>query len=168
MKYAEIKHLQEQELRKRLSQAKHSLFSARMKHKMQRLSNTMELRNFKKDIAQLETVLASLPKKVYAKPAQKTKALPAKKVSSKTVATSPDKKSPIEPAGSLSESKKQAQEKTPEYAGPPKSIKPSEVKKGLKLKKQKVGQPKEEKALDTKPQSQPKKRFSLLGLFKKK
>ncbi len=54
--------MQVQELRKRLSQNRQALFSAGMKHKMQRLSNMMELKNFRRDIARLETALSVLPK----------------------------------------------------------------------------------------------------------
>ena len=60
MKYAEIKHLQEPELRKRLAQTRQTLFDSRMKHKMQRLSNMMDLRNLKRDKARLETALSVL------------------------------------------------------------------------------------------------------------
>ena len=58
MKYAEIKHLQEPELRKRLNQTRQALFDSRMKHKMQRLSNMMDLRNLKRNKARLETALS--------------------------------------------------------------------------------------------------------------
>ena len=106
MKYAEIKHLQEPELRKRLSQAKQSLFEARMKHKMQRLSNTMDLRHFKRDIAQLETVLAKLPKKAPVKSAKKEEALVTKKPRFKTKAVL-SKKSSDKKTSAVLESKKQ-------------------------------------------------------------
>ena len=65
MKYSEINNLQVQELRKRLAQNRQALFDARMKHKMQRLSNMMELRNFKRDIARLETALSALPESAF-------------------------------------------------------------------------------------------------------
>ena len=65
MKYSEISNLQPQELRKRLAQTRQALFSARMKHKMQRLSNMMELRNFRRDIARLETALVQLPESAF-------------------------------------------------------------------------------------------------------
>ena len=65
MKYSEIKDLQSAELRKRLEQNKQALFDARMKHKMQRLSNAMELRNLKKDIARLQTAMSTLPESAF-------------------------------------------------------------------------------------------------------
>jgi len=65
MKYSEIKDLQSEELRKRLEQNKQALFDARMKHKMQRLSNAMELRNLKKDIARLQTAMSALPESAF-------------------------------------------------------------------------------------------------------
>ncbi len=65
MKYAEINNLQPQELKKRLDQTRQALFNARMKHKMQRLSNMMELRNFRRDIARLETALSVLPESAF-------------------------------------------------------------------------------------------------------
>ncbi len=68
MKYEEIKNLQEQELRKRLVQMRQNLFNAKIKHKMQRLSNVMELRNFKHDISRIQTALSGLPKIVIKKP----------------------------------------------------------------------------------------------------
>ena len=65
MKYSEISNLQVQELRKRLVQSRQALFDAKMKHKMQRLSNMMELRNVRRDIARLETALSSLPASAF-------------------------------------------------------------------------------------------------------
>ena len=65
MKYSEISNLQVQELRKRLAQSRQALFDAKMKHKMQRLSNMMELRNVRRDIARLETALSALPESAF-------------------------------------------------------------------------------------------------------
>ena len=65
MKYSEISSLQVQELRKRLAQSQQALFDARMKHKMQRLSNIMELRNHRRDIARLRTALSALPESAF-------------------------------------------------------------------------------------------------------
>ena len=48
-----------------MAQNKQVLFDARMKHKMQRLSNMMELRNVRRDIARLETALSALPKSAF-------------------------------------------------------------------------------------------------------
>ena len=65
MKYSEISNLKVQELRKRLEQNRQALFTARMKHKMQRLSNMMDLRNIRRDIARLETALSALPESAF-------------------------------------------------------------------------------------------------------
>ena len=61
MKYSEISNLEPAELKKRLAQNRQALFTARMKHKMQRLSNMMELREGRRDIARLNTALSALP-----------------------------------------------------------------------------------------------------------
>ena len=65
MKYSEIHNLQVSELRKRLEQSRQALFTAKMKHKMQRLSNMMELRYVRRDIARLETALSALPESAF-------------------------------------------------------------------------------------------------------
>ena len=65
MKYSEIRNLQVPELRKRLEQSRQALFTAQMKHKMQRLSNMMELRDVRRDIARLETALSALPESAF-------------------------------------------------------------------------------------------------------
>ena len=61
MKYAEIKNLEIRELYKRLVQIRRALFAARMKHKMKRLSNVMELRYLRRDIARLQFALSLKP-----------------------------------------------------------------------------------------------------------
>ncbi len=61
MKYAEIKNLEIRELYKRLVQTRRALFAARMKHKMKRLSNVMELRYLRRDIARLQFALSLKP-----------------------------------------------------------------------------------------------------------
>ena len=61
MKYAEIKNLEARELNKRLLQTRQALFAARMKHKMKRLSNVMELRHLRRDIARLQFALSLKP-----------------------------------------------------------------------------------------------------------
>ncbi len=58
MKYEEIKNLSVSELQNRLSKTRQALLSARIKHKMKRLSNMMELRKFKKDIARLSLAIS--------------------------------------------------------------------------------------------------------------
>ena len=67
MKYSEIKNLEPAELRKRLAQNRQALFTARMKHKMQRLSNMMELRKGRRDMARLNTALSALPESAFEK-----------------------------------------------------------------------------------------------------
>ena len=57
MKYEEIKNLSVSELQKRLANTRKALFTARIKHKMKRLSNAMELRVFRKDMARLSMAL---------------------------------------------------------------------------------------------------------------
>ena len=164
MKYAEIKHLQEPELRKRLQQTRQALFDSRMKHKMQRLSNIMELRNFKRDISQLETALASLPKKPPAPPtkkailSQKTK-VPAFTDLTKKGQTEKDKVRPISESGKKKPLLKK--EKKAFKSTPLKNQKPSEDKKeNLKAgtTQAKVGKAKEDQK-----QSKPKKWFG--GFF---
>ena len=63
MKYSEIQNLQIQELRKRLYQNRNELFEARMKHKMQRLSNVMTIQYLRRDMARLQTALSVLQEK---------------------------------------------------------------------------------------------------------
>ena len=79
------------ELKKRLEQTRQALFTSKMKHKMQRLSNKMELRNFKRDIARLETALSVLPPSAFEtskdeKNKQKDSAVAKKTVAHKTKA----------------------------------------------------------------------------------
>ena len=89
MKYAEIRNLHEQELRKRLAESRQALFDSRMKHKMQRLSNIMDLRNFKRDISQIETALTIITKaKPPAVRKEKEKEELSHKVQRKTLAPS--------------------------------------------------------------------------------
>jgi len=121
MKYAEIKGLKVEELQKRLSQTRQALFDARMKHKMQRLSNIMELRTFKKDIAHLETALSSLPasafvsdKKESVKKEEVKKNLSVKKVAVKKVKkTEPLKEAKTSVEKKVSSVAKVDEEKTP-------------------------------------------------------
>ncbi len=67
MKYSEIKNLEPAELKKRLAQNRQALFTAKMKHKMQRLSNMMELRKGRRDMARLNTALSALPESAFEK-----------------------------------------------------------------------------------------------------
>lgn len=143
MKYSEISNLQVQELRKRLAQSRQALFDAKMKHKMQRLSNMMELRNFKRDIARLETALSVLPVSAFVsdkkrdsvkveskvkktvKPKEKVKEPvktkePVKKTTlaaSPKVKTSPDKKKEVKKPDKGKQEKKAAQKDTKKWFG---------------------------------------------------
>ena len=65
MKYSEIKNLQPEEIKKRLDQNRQALFSARIKHKMQRQANPLQIRFLKRDISRLETILAGLPPSAF-------------------------------------------------------------------------------------------------------
>lgn len=94
MKYSEIKNLEVQELRKRLAQTRQALFDARMKHKMQRLSNMMELRNYRRDIARLQTTLSALPESAFVSEKKKAPELEKNKSEIKKVRkTKAEKKS---------------------------------------------------------------------------
>ena len=59
MKFSEIKHLDKKELWQKLSELKTKLFDSRMKLKMQRLSNPLQIRFLRRDIARLQTALSS-------------------------------------------------------------------------------------------------------------
>ena len=164
MKYAEIKHLQEPELRKRLQQTRQALFDSRMKHKMQRLSNIMELRNFKRDISQLETALASLPKKSPAPPTKK--AIPSQKTKAPAFIDLTKKRQTEKDSAKLvSESGKKKpllkKEKKAFKSTPLKNQKPSEDKK--ESLKAGTTQAKTGKAKEEQKQSKPKKWFGFFG-----
>ncbi|MBY0405315.1 MAG: 50S ribosomal protein L29 [Cyanobacteria bacterium] len=57
MKLTEIRELSPQELNQQVEQLRKDLFTARMKHSMQQLDNTAQLRMMKHQIAQIQTVL---------------------------------------------------------------------------------------------------------------
>ena len=58
MKFTEIAHLEKKELWIKFSQLKKELFDSRMKLKMQRLSNPLQIRFLRRDIARIQTVLS--------------------------------------------------------------------------------------------------------------
>lgn len=58
MKYSEIEGLQAQELRKRLSVSKVNLFELKMKHSLGQLGSPMEIRQLRREIAQIKTALS--------------------------------------------------------------------------------------------------------------
>ena len=119
MKYSEIKDLNLAEIQKRLTQNKQILFDARIKHKMQRQSNPLQLRFLKRDISRLQTVLSTLPASAF-KSSTPKKVTPTadtqKKVQSqpvKTVVKKTEKKQKKEQAPAVVESKeKKDKEKT--------------------------------------------------------
>lgn len=57
MKFSEIVHLESKELYIKLTQLKKQHFDARMKLKMKRLNNPLEIRFLRRDIARIQTVL---------------------------------------------------------------------------------------------------------------
>ena len=61
MKYAEIKNLNKDELRKKLRQLNQDVFEAQMKLSMQRLPDPLTLRRLRKDRARIHTALHQQP-----------------------------------------------------------------------------------------------------------
>ena len=57
MKYADVKDLTVEELRKRLRTTREELFEGRMKHSLGQLGSPIEIRNKRKDVARLRTAL---------------------------------------------------------------------------------------------------------------
>ena len=138
MKYSEIKDLQVAELNKRLEQNKQALFDARMKHKMQRLSNAMELRDLKKDIARLQTALSILPESAFVSEKKETiqkepkKTVEAKKVAKVKVAKTKEMEKPATADKPSAEKIKKPVEVAAKGKGSDKSQKDSKVQKSEK------------------------------------
>ncbi|MEZ4873349.1 MAG: 50S ribosomal protein L29 [Bdellovibrionales bacterium] len=57
MKFAEIKDLTVEELRKRQSSLKEELFETSMKHKLGQVGSPMDVRKVRRDIARVKTAL---------------------------------------------------------------------------------------------------------------
>ncbi len=57
MKIKEIKELSSEELVKRIDEEENSLVDLRFSHELKQLSNTAKLKNTKKDIAKMKTIL---------------------------------------------------------------------------------------------------------------
>jgi large subunit ribosomal protein L29 len=57
MKFADIKELTSNELRKRVVQLREELFEARMKHSLGQLGSPVEIRGKRRDLARLKTAL---------------------------------------------------------------------------------------------------------------
>lgn len=59
MKFTEIKDLTTDELVKRKSKVAEDLFVSKMKHSLGQLGNPLEIRGLRRDVARLNTALAS-------------------------------------------------------------------------------------------------------------
>jgi large subunit ribosomal protein L29 len=59
MKYEDIKELTVEELRKRIVTTRQQLFLLKMKHSLGQVQNPIEIRNHRRDIAQMKTALNS-------------------------------------------------------------------------------------------------------------
>ncbi|MBC86442.1 MAG: 50S ribosomal protein L29 [Bdellovibrionaceae bacterium] len=57
MKFAEIKDLTVEELRKRHSSMKEELFETKMKHKLGQVGSPVDVRKIRRDIARVKTAL---------------------------------------------------------------------------------------------------------------
>jgi large subunit ribosomal protein L29 len=57
MKAKEIKDLSKEELLSKLAEAKKSLFNLRFQKASGQLDNTMKIKNLKRDVARIETIL---------------------------------------------------------------------------------------------------------------
>lgn len=63
MKYEEIKNLTPEELRIKKREIKEALFDAKMKNTLGQLTNPLEIRGKRRDIARMETALMAISKK---------------------------------------------------------------------------------------------------------
>ncbi|MDE0518445.1 MAG: 50S ribosomal protein L29 [Bdellovibrionales bacterium] len=154
MKYSEIQNLQVPELRKRLEQSRQALFTAKMKHKMQRLSNMMELRDVRRDIARLETALSALPESAFVSHKSDKKKDEVKKAKLKAVGKKQEKTKKV--ASSEAASKPKAKVT---------SVKKKVVKKEAVEKDKKEKQPMKEKQVQS--QKKTKKWFGFFGSSQK-
>ena len=57
MKFAEIKDLTVEELRKRMGSMREELFETKMKHKLGQVASPMDVRKVRRDIARVKTAL---------------------------------------------------------------------------------------------------------------
>jgi large subunit ribosomal protein L29 len=60
MKASEIRALSRDEMEQKLTELKHELFNLRFQHEIGQLENSSKLKQAKKDIARLQTVLGEL------------------------------------------------------------------------------------------------------------
>lgn len=59
MKFADIKDLSNVEVNKKIRETKEKMFDARMKNAMGQLTNPVQIRGMRRDIARLKTVLTA-------------------------------------------------------------------------------------------------------------
>ncbi len=57
MKFSEVRNLTENEVRVKLREVRKNLFEARMKNSMGQLTNPLSIREMRRDVARLNTVL---------------------------------------------------------------------------------------------------------------
>ena len=82
MKFAEIKDLTSDELRKKQTQLRDELFEAKMKHSLGQVGNPIEIRDRRRDVAR---ILTAINMKLSSKTAPAASAAPvAKKRTAKT------------------------------------------------------------------------------------
>ncbi len=62
MKIYEIREMNSDEIRKRIADEENNLVDLRFQHELRQLTNTAKLKNLKKDIARMKTVLSEREK----------------------------------------------------------------------------------------------------------
>lgn len=67
MKIGEIRELTKEELETRLAEAKKNIFSLRFQKSSGQLENVMKIKNLKKDIAKIETLIREKELGIYEK-----------------------------------------------------------------------------------------------------
>jgi len=67
MKISEIRELTKEELETRLAEAKKNIFSLRFQKSSGQLENVMRIKNLKKDIAKIETLIREKELGIYEK-----------------------------------------------------------------------------------------------------
>jgi large subunit ribosomal protein L29 len=60
MKSSELRDLSEEELRSRSAELKDQLFKLKFQHALGQLENTMKMRNLKREIAKIKTLLREM------------------------------------------------------------------------------------------------------------
>jgi large subunit ribosomal protein L29 len=59
MKFADVKDLSANEINKRIRETKEKMFESKMKNSMGQMTNPVSIRNMRRDIARLKTVLTA-------------------------------------------------------------------------------------------------------------